>query len=136
MEDNQDHLNLLREINKKPESSQRELAEELGFFHIDSGSLYRIATYFCIENKIDSNDGNLEVMLENMNIELNNKKINGIKKPNVAGIKQKVTKNIFFNSYLISSTIFSSLEFKYSSLSLIEFLASGLIVLKDKSSNS
>ena len=31
MEDNQDHLNLLRKINKKPESSQRELAEELGF---------------------------------------------------------------------------------------------------------
>ena len=31
MEDNQDHLNLLRKISKKPESSQRELAEELGF---------------------------------------------------------------------------------------------------------
>ncbi len=31
MEDNQDHLNLLRKIKNKPESSQRELAEELGF---------------------------------------------------------------------------------------------------------
>ena len=31
MKENQDHLNLLRKINKKPESSQRELAEELGF---------------------------------------------------------------------------------------------------------
>ena len=31
MKDNQDHLNLLRKINKKPESSQRELADELGF---------------------------------------------------------------------------------------------------------
>ena len=31
MENKQDHLNLLRKINKKPESSQRELAEELGF---------------------------------------------------------------------------------------------------------
>ena len=29
--DNQDHLNLLRQIEKKPSSSQRELAEELGF---------------------------------------------------------------------------------------------------------
>ena len=29
--DNQDHLNLLRQIGKKPSSSQRELAEELGF---------------------------------------------------------------------------------------------------------
>ena len=31
MEDNQDHLNLLRKIKNKPESSQRELADELGF---------------------------------------------------------------------------------------------------------
>jgi len=31
MENNQDHLNLLRKIKNKPESSQRELAEELGF---------------------------------------------------------------------------------------------------------
>ena len=29
--DNQDHFNLLRQIEKKPSSSQRELAEELGF---------------------------------------------------------------------------------------------------------
>ena len=31
MSDNQDYLNLLRKIEKKPESSQRELASELGF---------------------------------------------------------------------------------------------------------
>ena len=31
MNDNQDHLNLLRKIKNKPESSQRELAEELDF---------------------------------------------------------------------------------------------------------
>tara|TARA_B100001250_G_scaffold410062_1_gene435733 strand:+ start:609 stop:905 length:297 start_codon:yes stop_codon:yes gene_type:complete len=31
MEKNQDYLNLLRKINKKPSSSQRKLAEELGF---------------------------------------------------------------------------------------------------------
>ena len=31
MKNNQDYLNLLRKIKSKPESSQRELAEELGF---------------------------------------------------------------------------------------------------------
>ena len=31
MRDNLDHLNLLRKIQKKPKSSQRELAKELGF---------------------------------------------------------------------------------------------------------
>ena len=31
MNDNQDHFNVLRKIKKKPQSSQRELAEELGF---------------------------------------------------------------------------------------------------------
>ncbi len=31
MKDDQDYLNLLRKIKNKPESSQRELAEELGF---------------------------------------------------------------------------------------------------------
>ena len=31
MKDNQDHFELLRKIEKKPNSKQRELAEELGF---------------------------------------------------------------------------------------------------------
>ena len=31
MDDNQDHFNVLRKINRKPKSTQRELAEELGF---------------------------------------------------------------------------------------------------------
>ena len=31
MSNNQDHLNVLRKIQNKPESTQRELAEELGF---------------------------------------------------------------------------------------------------------
>jgi len=31
MSDNQDHFNLLRKIQDKPKSSQRELAQELGF---------------------------------------------------------------------------------------------------------
>ena len=31
MKDNQDHFDVLRKIQKKPETTQRELAEELGF---------------------------------------------------------------------------------------------------------
>ena len=31
MSDNQDHFNVLRKINNKPKTTQRELAEELGF---------------------------------------------------------------------------------------------------------
>ena len=31
MDDNQDHFNVLRKIKSKPKSTQRELAEELGF---------------------------------------------------------------------------------------------------------
>ena len=31
MKDNQDHFEILRKIKKKPQSSQRELAQELGF---------------------------------------------------------------------------------------------------------
>ena len=31
MEDNQDHFNVLRKINNKPQSNQRDLAKELGF---------------------------------------------------------------------------------------------------------
>ena len=31
MDDNQDHLNVLRKINNRPKSTQRELAESLGF---------------------------------------------------------------------------------------------------------
>ena len=31
MDNNQDHFNILRKIQQKPESSQRELAEDLGF---------------------------------------------------------------------------------------------------------
>ena len=31
MQDNQDHFNVLRKINNKPQATQRELANELGF---------------------------------------------------------------------------------------------------------
>ena len=56
-------------------TTAKRLAEKLNFFHIDSGSLYRVATYFCIMNDIDSNDDLLETMLDDMNIDFNDKKI-------------------------------------------------------------
>ena len=54
-------------------TTAKKLAEKLNFFHIDSGSLYRVATYFCIMNNIGSDDNQLETMLNNMNIDFNDK---------------------------------------------------------------
>ena len=56
-------------------TTAKRLAEELDFFHIDSGSLYRVATYFCIINKIKSDDKDIELKLDKMNIILGNNKI-------------------------------------------------------------
>ena len=56
-------------------TTAKRLAEELNFLHIDSGSLYRVATYFCIINNIDSKNNQLETILNNMNIDFDNKKI-------------------------------------------------------------
>ena len=56
-------------------TTAKRLAEELDFFHIDSGSLYRVATYFCIINKIKSDDKDIELKLDKMNIIFGNNKI-------------------------------------------------------------
>ena len=56
-------------------TTAKRLAEELNFLHIDSGSLYRVATYFCIINKIKSDDDNLESRLDDMNIDFDDRKI-------------------------------------------------------------
>tara|TARA_Y100000817_G_C16744544_1_gene494047 strand:- start:26 stop:667 length:642 start_codon:yes stop_codon:yes gene_type:complete len=56
-------------------TTAKRLAKELDFFHIDSGSLYRVATYFCIINKIKSDDKDIELKLDKMNIILGNNKI-------------------------------------------------------------
>ena len=62
MENSQDHLNLLRKIKDKPESSQRELAEELGFSlgklnyclkALKSKGLIKIANFRKNPNKIN-----------------------------------------------------------------------------------
>jgi len=56
-------------------TTAKRLAAELNFFHIDSGSLYRVATYFCIINKIKSDDNDLELKLNDMNIDFDDRKI-------------------------------------------------------------
>ena len=59
MKDNQDHFEVLRKIKTKPETTQRELAEELGF---SLGKLnyclkaLRSKGLIKIENSSDSND--------------------------------------------------------------------------------
>ncbi len=56
-------------------TTAKRLSEELNFLHIDSGSLYRVATYFCIINEIKSDDDNLESKLDDMNIDFDDRKI-------------------------------------------------------------
>ena len=82
MEDNQDHLNLLREINKKPESSQRELAEELGF------SLGKLN--YCLQAL------KVKGLIKIRNFKKNPKKINYIYVLTPKGISQKTKLTINF----------------------------------------
>jgi len=57
-------------------TTAKKIAERLNFFHLDSGSLYRVVTYFCIMNKINSQDDeSLRCSLKDINIEFDNKKI-------------------------------------------------------------
>ena len=57
-------------------TTAKKIAERLNFFHLDSGSLYRVVTYFCIINKINSQDDeSLKRSLKDIKIEFNNKKI-------------------------------------------------------------
>tara|TARA_B100001063_G_C16673378_1_gene507660 strand:- start:621 stop:920 length:300 start_codon:yes stop_codon:yes gene_type:complete len=81
MEDDQDHFNILREIQKKPNSSQRELAKELGF------SLGKLN--YCL--KALQNKGLVKIQ----NFKKNPKKINYlyILTPKGISIKTKLTIN-------------------------------------------
>ena len=57
-------------------TTAKELAKRLNFFHIDSGSLYRVVTYFCILNKINfKQDDLLENTLNDINIKFDNKRV-------------------------------------------------------------
>ena len=82
MKDNQDHLNLLRKINKKPESSQRELAEELGF------SLGKLN--YCLQAL------KVKGLIKIRNFKKNPKKINYIYVLTPKGISQKTKLTINF----------------------------------------
>jgi len=82
MENNQDYLNLLRKIKKKPESSQRELAEELGF------SLGKLN--YCV--KALKNKGLIKIN----NFTKNPKKINYIYDLTPKGISEKTKLTINF----------------------------------------
>jgi len=82
MENNQDYLNLLRKIKNKPESSQRELAEELGF------SLGKLN--YCL--KALKNKGLIKID----NFKKNPKKINYIYDLTPKGISEKTKLTINF----------------------------------------
>ena len=82
MENKQDYLNLLRKIKNKPESSQRELAEELGF------SLGKLN--YCV--KALKNKGLIKIN----NFKKNPKKINYIYDLTPKGISEKTKLTINF----------------------------------------
>ena len=82
MEDNQDHFNVLRKINKKPNSTQRELAEELGF------SLGKLN--YCLRALKDKG------LIKMKNFEKNPNKINYIYVLTPRGITEKTELTINF----------------------------------------
>ena len=82
MNDNQDYLNILRKIKDKPETSQRELAEELGF------SLGKLN--YCL--KALKNKGLVKIK----NFEKNPNKINYIYVLTPKGIAEKTKLTINF----------------------------------------
>ena len=82
MKNNQDYLNLLRKINKKPESSQRELAGELGF------SLGKLN--YCLKSL------KLKGLIKISNFRKNPKKINYIYVLTPKGITEKTKLTVNF----------------------------------------
>lgn len=82
MKDNQDHFNLLRKLSKKPQSSQRELAKELGF------SLGKLN--YCL------NELKLKGLLKIKNFKRNKKKLNYIYLVTPRGIAEKTRLTINF----------------------------------------
>ena len=82
MKDDQDYLNLLRQIKKKPEASQRELADELGF------SLGKLN--YCL--KALKNKGLVKIN----NFRQNPKKINYIYVLSPKGISEKTKLTVNF----------------------------------------
>ena len=82
MNDNQDHFNVLRKIDNKPKSTQRELADELGF------SLGKLN--YCL--RALKNKG----LVKMQNFERNPKKLNYIYVLTPRGIAQKTKLTLNF----------------------------------------
>ena len=82
MDDNQDHFNVLRKINSKPKTTQRKLAEELGF------SLGKLN--YCLRALQDKGLVKIE------NFKKNPRKINYIYVLTPKGISQKTKLTINF----------------------------------------
>ena len=82
MKDNSDHFDVLRKIQKKPESTQRELAEELGF------SLGKLN--YCLKAL------HAKGLIKMQNFKKNPKKINYIYVLTPKGIAQKTKLTINF----------------------------------------
>ena len=82
MEDNQDHLNVLRKLKNKPSSSQRELAKELNF------SLGKLN--YCLKSLKDKG------LIKINNFKKNPKKINYIYVLTPKGIAEKTKLNLAF----------------------------------------
>ena len=82
MKDNQDHFKLLRKLSKKPQSSQRELAKELGF------SLGKLN--YCL------NELKLKGLLKIKNFKRNKNKLNYIYLLTPHGIAEKTRLTVNF----------------------------------------
>ena len=61
-------------------TTAKALAKKLNFFHIDSGALYRVVTYFCISQDLEADDDRLGSMLKDISIEFRGEKflLNGL----------------------------------------------------------
>jgi|TARA_Y100000294_G_C8531805_1_gene327305 EPS-associated MarR family transcriptional regulator len=82
MKENSDHFNVLRKIQKKPETTQRELAEELGF------SLGKLN--YCLKAL------HAKGLIKMQNFKKNTKKINYIYVLTPKGITEKTKSTINF----------------------------------------
>lgn len=90
-------------------TTAKRLAKELSFFHIDSGSLYRVVTYFCIMNKINSEDNesltmalnNIDITFQSEKILLNGKDVSSeIREHNISDSVSEYSANITIRSKL------------------------------------
>ena len=122
-------------------TTAKKLAERLNFFHLDSGSLYRVVTYFCIMEGINpEDDESLKNILKDLHIEFSNKKIllngedvssvirshivsnsvseysaNNIIRSKLSNLQKKIAKNknVVAEGRDIGTNVFPNAEFKF-----------------------